>query len=114
MLQFSLRLLCNAAIFVLVGRWLTGFVVSSWTVAMIAALVFGVVNACIRPLLILLTLPASILTLGLFTLVIDAAVMALTALLVPGFTITGFFAAVAGWFLVSLGSWAVSLVLGTR
>ena len=97
------RLIANTAVFMLVSHYVTGFYVSSWVVALVAALVFGIVNATLRPLLILVTLPATLLSLGLFTLVIDAAVMGLCALLVPGFTIAGFMPALIGWILVSIG-----------
>lgn len=59
--------------------------------ALIAALVLGIVNTIIKPVLLLLTLPLNILTLGLFTFVINALLILLTSALVPGFVVTGFF-----------------------
>lgn len=69
---------------------LPGVQVSSFTSALVAAVVLGVVNAFIKPILIVLTLPITILTLGLFTLVLNALLILLTAKLVPGFGVDGF------------------------
>ncbi len=69
---------------------LPGVHVQSFTAALVAAVVLGVINAFIKPVLIILTLPINILTLGLFTFVINALVIILTANLVPGFKVDGF------------------------
>jgi putative membrane protein len=110
-MDLIIRLLLNASVFLLVSRVVPGFEVASLWTALWAALIFGFVNALIRPILLAISLPLSILSLGLFTLVIDAAVMALTAWLVPGFDVRGFLAALIGWVLVSVGSMIVSSVL---
>jgi putative membrane protein len=73
---------------------LPGVHVDNLTTAFIAAVVLGVINAFIKPILIVLTLPINILTLGLFTLVINALLILLTAKLVPGFKVDGFLWAV--------------------
>ncbi|HWQ21126.1 MAG TPA: phage holin family protein [Clostridia bacterium] len=111
-MNLIIRLLLNASVFLLVSRVVPGFQVASLWTALWAALIFGFVNALIRPILLAVSLPLSILTLGLFTLVVDAGVMALTAWLVPGFDVHGFLAALLGWVLVSLGSMVVSSLLG--
>jgi putative membrane protein len=113
-MNLIIRLLLNASVFLLVSRIVPGFQVASLWTAVWAALIFGFVNALIRPILLAISLPLSILTIGLFTLVVDAAVMALTAWLVPGFDVSGFLAALTGWVLVSLGSMIVSSLLGDR
>ena len=110
-MDLIIRLLLNASVFLLVSRVVPGFEVASLWTALWAALIFGFVNALIRPILLAISLPLSILSLGLFTLVIDAAVMALTAWLVPGFVVNGFLAALIGWVLVSCGSMIVSSLL---
>jgi len=84
---------------------LPGVSVASWAALAVAALVLGVVNAVIRPLLVLLTLPITVLTLGLFYLVINGAAFALAALVVPGFSVGGFGWAILGALLVSVFSW---------
>jgi putative membrane protein len=113
-MNLIIRLLLNASVFLLVSRIVPGFQVASLWTAVWAALIFGFVNALIRPILLAISLPLSILTIGLFTLVVDAAVMALTAWLVPGFDVRSFLAALTGWVLVSLGSMVVSSLLGEK
>ena len=79
--------------------------------AFIAALFLGIVNAIIRPILVLLTLPLTLLTLGLFLLVINGCMLWLVAILVKGFYVNGFGGAVFGSILISLISWVLSRVL---
>jgi putative membrane protein len=73
---------------------------------LLAALIFGLVNAVIRPPLILLSLPLTLLTFGLFLLVVNAAMLGLTAWVLPGFSVDGFWPAVWGAIVVSVMSWA--------
>ncbi len=80
-----------------------GVAVESFWVALLTALVLGLINAIIRPLVILLTLPINIVTLGLFTLIINAGMFWLAAYLVPGFSVDGFWPTFAG----ALVFWAV-------
>jgi putative membrane protein len=75
---------------------------------LLAAVVFGLVNAFVRPVMALLSLPLTVLTLGLFLLVINAAMLGLTALLLPGFRIDGFWPALFGAIVVSVVSWAAT------
>ena len=81
---------------------------------MIAALLLGVVNAIVRPLLIVLTLPITVVTLGLFLLVINAAMLGLVAWILPGLTIDGFFSAVLGSILISIVGWLASWFIGPK
>jgi len=73
-----------------------GFEVASFYIALLAALVLGLANAVVRPLVFILTLPVNIITLGLFTFIINAAMIWLAASVVPGFEIANFVAAVMG------------------
>lgn len=91
---------------------LPGVDVASWVALAVAALVLGVVNAVVRPILTLLTLPVTILTLGLFYLVVNGVAFALAAWVVPGFSVAGFGWAVLGALLVSLFSWFVGQFAG--
>jgi putative membrane protein len=101
------------------GLWaatemLSGFVITSpWTLVG-AGLLLGVVNAIVRPFALLLSLPALLLTLGLFLLVINAAMLGLVALMLPGFRIAGFWTAVGGALIVSVVSWVGSWFIGSR
>lgn len=114
MAGFLLRLLVVA-----LGLWLAtalvpGIVIEGpWTL-LGAALLLGLVNAVMRPLLILLTLPITVLTFGLFLLVINAATLALVAWVLDDFTIAGFWPAVGGALVVSLTSWLASWFIGPR
>ena len=98
-----------------IGLWLAsllvdGLVITGPGTLVLAALLLGLCNALVRPLLILLTLPATVLTLGLFLLVINAAVLALVAAMLPGFTIAGFWPALWGSMVVGFTGWVGSLV----
>jgi putative membrane protein len=97
---------------VALGLWVATYLVPGVSVASgsalaVGALVLGFVNAVIRPLLTFLTLPLTLLTLGLFYLVVNAAAFGLAAALVPGFSVTSFWAAMFGALVVSVVSWIV-------
>ena len=79
-----------------------------------AALLLGIVNAIVRPIAVVLTLPLTLLTLGLFLLVVNAAMLGLVALLLSGFQISGFWTAVGGALIVSITSWAASGLIGNN
>jgi putative membrane protein len=91
-----------------------GFHINSALTLVIAGLLLGVVNAIVRPFALLLSLPALLLTLGLFLLVVNAAMLGLVALMLPGFQIDGFWTAVGGALVVSLVSWIGSSLIGSR
>lgn len=103
------------ATFAALGLWLATVLVGGIQIdrpltLVLSALLLGVANAIVKPILILLTLPATVLSLGLFLLVINGAVLALVAWLVPGFAIAGFGAAILGALIVSLTGLVGSLV----
>jgi putative membrane protein len=83
----------------------------SFTTALLVAVVLGLLNTIIRPLLVILTLPVTILTLGLFILVINGLTFWLAAYFVPGFSVTSFGWAIVAALVYSLISWAVSALL---
>jgi putative membrane protein len=89
--------------------------VESFYTALIAAFILGLVNTLIRPLIVLLTLPVTVLTLGLFVFVINALLFWFVASFVKGFHVAGFWSALFGWIVYALISWAASaLVFGER
>jgi putative membrane protein len=94
--------------------WVDGIVVDGPGTLLIAAVVLGLVNAIVRPIIIVLTLPISVVTLGFFLLVINAGMLALVAMIVPGFDVTGFWSALWGGLLVSLTGWIGSWFIGSR
>lgn len=109
-----IRWLLTALGLILVSYLFTGIHVSSLGRALIAAMVLGVLNALIRPVVFLFTLPINILTLGLFTLVINAFMLWLTGWLLEGFDVEGFWTAVGGGLVLSLISLASSYLVGDR
>jgi putative membrane protein len=95
--------------------WLASYIVPGFTAEDIAAvliggLLLGAANAVVKPVLIVLTLPITILTLGLFLLVINAAILGLVAWLLPGLSIEGFLPALLGWLIVVIVGWAVAQI----
>ncbi len=107
------------AVFAALGLWVATLLVSGIHIngtltLVLSALLLGVANAVVKPVLILLTLPATVLSLGLFLLVINGAVLALVAWMLPGFTIAGFGSAVLGAMIVSFTGIIGSLVIRDR
>jgi putative membrane protein len=104
MLQFLLTWLATA-ISLLITAWIVpGLVITGFTAAAIGAIVLGLVNAIVKPILILFTLPLTILTLGLFLFVINAIAFGLVGYFTPGFDVAGFFPALFGSIVLSLVS----------
>jgi len=103
--------LVNAAAVYLTAQILTGINISSFGAALAVALVLGLINAIVKPLFILFSIPVILLSLGLFLLVINALLLQLSAALVDGFTIEGFWWAVAGSICISTISWIFSSLL---
>lgn len=113
MIGFLLRAAITALGLWVAGEVFAGLSFDSVSQLAVAALVLGVVNAFVRPLAFILTLPLTVLTLGLFLLVLNAAMVALVAWIVPGFHIAGFWTAVGAALIVSLVSWAASSAIGS-
>jgi len=101
-MKIILRWLLLAAALLLVAHLYPGVQVASFTSAMVAALVLGLLNALLRPILVLLTLPVTVLTLGLFLFVINALMFYFAASLLDDFHVAGFVAALVGSLLYSL------------
>ncbi|MGZ5034042.1 MAG: phage holin family protein [Usitatibacter sp.] len=114
MLTLLARWIINAAALLLVAYLYPGVQVESFLAALLAALVLGLINAVVRPILVLLTLPVTILTLGLFLFVINAALFWLAAEIVHGFRVTGFGAAFIGSILYSLITLLTSWLLFSK
>jgi len=102
--RFLLTWLLTAIALILTSKIVPGFALDSITAAAIAAIIMGLVNAVVRPVLVLLTLPLTLLTLGLFLLVVNALSLGLVAYFTPGFTITGFIPALIGSIVLSFVS----------
>jgi len=109
---FVLRALISAIGFWIATRWVSGIRIDNAGTLVLAGLLLGVVNAVVRPILIVLTLPITILSLGLFLLIVNTAMVALVAWMLPGFHIYGgfwsaFATALIVWITGSLATWLV-------
>ena len=104
----------NAIALLAVACLYPGVQVQDWKAAAIAALVLGLVNTLVKPILVLLTLPVTILTLGLFLLVINALLFWGVAQLIEGFHVNGFWAALLGALLYSVIGWLLSKLIPDR
>lgn len=114
-LQLVIALVLNAAALLVTAYVVPGFLVSDFTVALLAAIVIGVVNTVIRPVLTAITAPVNIMTLGLFTFVINAVILYLASLLVPGFGIDGWMPAIIGAVVLAVTATVLSeLVKGVK
>jgi len=103
-MNLLVRWIINTLALLLVANVVPGFFYESWVTLAIAAVVLGLLNAVVRPILYLLTLPITVLTLGLFLLILNAVMLKLTAGLVPGFEIRSFLWAIVGAALLSVVS----------
>src|SRR5260221_6743224 len=107
MARFLLHLGITALALAASAHFVPGVHVHSGLALVFAALVLGFVNAIIRPVLVLLTLPITVLTLGIFYLVVNGVAFGIAAALVPGFTVASFGSAVMGALVVGIVSWVV-------
>lgn len=114
MVGFLLRAAIAALGLWVASQLLDGLHFATPSKLLLAAVLLGIVNAFVRPLAFILTLPITIVTLGLFLLVLNAGMVALVAWLVPGFQVAGFWTAVGAALIVSLVSWAASSIIGSN
>ena len=110
--QMLLRLLLSACGLGLADYLFDGVNVAHYSTLFWAALLLGIANTFVRPLLIVLTLPITILSLGFFLLVINAAVFGLVAWLLPGFSLAGFWSALGAWAIVAFMQGVGSMLIG--
>jgi len=114
MRRFLIGWLVNTTALLVVVHLVSGVTIDRWQTTFVASLVLGLLNAFIRPLLILLTLPVTLLTLGIFTLFINAFLFYLAAHLVPGFQVMSFGVAFLGAFVFSIMAFFLHVALGTN
>jgi putative membrane protein len=111
MLKILARWFLLACALLLVAHLFSGVQVTSFTSALVAAMVLGLLNAVVRPLLVILTLPATILTLGLFLFVINAAMFWAAAWMLDGLKVTSFGAALVGSLIYSACGLVIEMAL---
>lgn len=110
-MRILLSIVINTIALLVTAYFVPGFTIISWQAAVLAAIVYGVINAFIKPVLVILTLPITILTLGLFILVVNAVVLFITTYFVHGFTIDGWIPGIIGAIVLSLVSTILSSLL---
>ena len=114
-MRFLVRLVLNGVAIIIAAWLLPGLHISGPFAGLLAGVILGFVNAIVRPVLFFLTLPLTLITLGLFIFVLNAVCFGLTAWLVPGFSVDGFGWALLGALLVSIVSWILNgLFVGKR
>jgi putative membrane protein len=114
MTRLLVHLVITALLLLLTSQFVPGIHVGGFGSALIAALVLGIVNFLVRPILVVLTLPITILTLGLFLIVINGLMLLLTSALVTGFHVDTFGAALIGALLLALFNLVVSAIMHQR
>ena len=112
--NFLLTWLLAAVSLVITAKFVPGFRIDSFPAALIAAVILGLVNAIIKPILVVLTLPITIVTLGLFLLVINALTIWLAGSITPGFIVSGFIPALIGSIVLTLVSSVLNHLVGDR
>jgi putative membrane protein len=110
-MRWLARIFLNALAIIVAAWFVPGLVLAGPTTALFAGAILGVVNVLVKPLLILITLPLTLITFGLFLFVVNALCLGVTAALVPGFDISGFGAAILGALVISVVSWILNGLL---
>ncbi len=115
MIGFVLRALITAIGLWIATRWVSGIQIDNATTLVLAGILLGVVNAIVRPIAVLLTFPITLVTLGLFLLVVNTGMVALVAAMLPGFHISGgFWSAFMTAVIVGITGWLGSWLIGSR
>jgi putative membrane protein len=107
-----IRWLVSAVALYLTSQIVRGVEIDGVVPLLFAAVTIGVLNAVVRPLVLLLTLPLNVLTLGLFTLVVNAGMLWMASQVVIGFRVHGFWSALGGWLLMSFFTFLINLLIG--
>lgn len=106
-----IRILISAVAVYIASRFIPGIRVSGFESALIVAIVLGLLNAFLKPILVILTIPITVVTLGLFLLVINVIMVYLAAYLVSGFSVSNFIAALLFSFVVSIVTWIIDSIV---
>ncbi len=110
---FFTRILITALGLLIARSIIPGISIPGWTDLLVAALLLGLVNAIVRPILFILTLPLTLVTLGLFLLILNGISLAIVAWLIPGVTVSGLAAATLGALVVSVTGWFANAFIGS-
>lgn len=104
-MKIIINLILNTLSVALAAYLVPGVSVDNWLTALYVSIIFGILNTIIKPILVLVTLPITIMTLGLFYLVVNVIIIYLVSYLVPGFVVVGFLPALLFGFVLSIVSW---------
>jgi len=107
-MHLLIRLLVNALAFWLIAKFVPGIHMAGMWTPIIAAIIFGIVNAIVRPLILLLTLPLTVVTLGLFIIIVNALMFWLVTIITPNFKVDGFGPALIGAIIMMIVSYIVT------
>ncbi len=110
-MNWIIKLLLTGLALIIADYLLDSIHIDGYGTALLAALILGVINTIIRPILVFLTLPITILTLGIFILVINAITFYVTSMFLPGFQIEGFIGAFWGALIVGVISWILNSII---
>ena len=110
----AIRWLTLTGAIIMTSYLIDGIVIQGFFSAFFAAAALGILNAFFRPIAIILTLPINILSLGLFTFIINAVMLKMASGIIPGFDVNGFWAAVIGSLVISIISWALNSFISER
>ena len=113
-MNILIRWAINAMILLLIAQLLSGITISGWYASFVTILILGLVNAIIRPVVLFFTLPINIISLGLFTFVINGFLFWFVSTVVKGFEVAGFVPAFIGALLLTLGSGFVTILLDSK
>lgn len=108
MIRITIKWLALTASIMVTSYLIDGISVDGISSALLAAAVLGILNVFLRPIALILTLPVNILSLGLFTFIINAFLLIITSRLIPGFNVNGFWTAILGSLLISVVSWVIN------
>ena len=114
MARLFIKWLCLAVAVLAADYALDGIAITGFASALFAAAALGLLNMVFRPVILILTLPINVLSLGLFTFVINALMLKMASGLISGFTVTGFWAAVFGALIISIVNWGLTLLIGEK
>jgi putative membrane protein len=109
--RFVVRVIFGALGLWIASKLVAGIYVHDTTALILAALLLGVVNAFVRPVIVILTLPLTIITLGLFLLIVNAAMIGLVSMIIPGFSVHGLIAGVLAAIITGISSWIGGMIL---
>jgi putative membrane protein len=114
LMELAVHLVLTAALLLLVANMVTGLEIDSWGAAFIVALLLGLINAIVRPVMITLTIPITVVTFGLFLFVINALMLWLAAAISPGVKVDGFGAAFFGSLLLTILNILIAFIFGVK